>query len=378
MWITFTFLLLLLLYSLLIVYYRWGWITLPEFFIKERSMETYQTTVSVIVPARNEEHNISNCIESLLQQTYPPHLVEIIIVDDHSTDDTNFIVQKFLSNYSRIKLITLTEQDQFNAYKKKALSRGIEISKGSIIITTDADCTHNPFWIETIAQYQQEKNAAFIAAPVSYTIKKNILSIFQALDFLSLQGITGASVHKRFHTMCNGANLAYTREAFEEVNGFAGIDNIPTGDDMLLMHKIFLKYPKKVFYLKSSTAITYTSPSHTWSEFFHQRIRWASKSTHYNDKRITGALFIVYFFNVSFLILLFLSFFSWHFFTLFIVTISIKTIIEWWFLNPVAIFFKLKKWLTWFPFLQPMHILYTIVVGWLGKFGNYKWKDRKI
>ena len=71
------------------------------------------------------------------------------------------------------------------------------------------------------------------------------------MDFMVLQGITGAVVYKNNLSMCNGANLAYEKKAFYEVNGFAGIDHIASGDDMLLMHKIWKKYPDRVHYLKS-------------------------------------------------------------------------------------------------------------------------------
>ena len=98
--------------------------------------------------------------------------------------------------------------------------------------------------------------------------KGNLLTIFQSIDFLTLQGITGASVQRRFHSMCNGANLAYERDAFFEVKGFEGIDSIPTGDDMLLMHKIYLQHPEKVFYLKSPAVIVETEPALSWAAFF--------------------------------------------------------------------------------------------------------------
>src|ERR1700741_4803978 len=110
------------------------------------------------------------------------------------------------------------------------------------------------------------------------------------MDFLVLQGITGASVTKKIHSMCNGANLAYEKKIFYEVNGFAGIDHIASGDDMLLMHKIAKIYPGRIGYLKSTEAIVNTQPMATWPDFFNQRIRWASKATHYNDKRIFWVL----------------------------------------------------------------------------------------
>jgi cellulose synthase/poly-beta-1,6-N-acetylglucosamine synthase-like glycosyltransferase len=113
------------------------------------------------------------------------------------------------------------------------------------------------------------------------------------MDFMTLQGITGASVQKNILSMCNGANLAYEKEIFTRVNGFAGIDHIASGDDMLLMHKIWKQNPGKVHYLKSPDAIVTTQPMKTWNDFFDQRIRWASKATKYDDQRIIAVLFLV-------------------------------------------------------------------------------------
>ncbi len=101
------------------------------------------------------------------------------------------------------------------AFKKKAIKAGIDQAKGQLIITTDADCLFDPTWLHTIASYYQQTGAKFIAAPVVIEGKDNLLNIFQSLDFLTLQGITGASVFKRAHSMCNGANLAYEKSAFE-------------------------------------------------------------------------------------------------------------------------------------------------------------------
>ena len=116
------------------------------------------------------------------------------------------------------------------------------------------------------------------------------MQVFQAMDFMVLQGITGASVYKNTLSMCNGANLAYEKKAFFEVDGFEGIDQIASGDDMLLMHKITKNYPDKIQYLKSKEAIVQHKPMKTWKEFFNQRIRWASKATYYDDKRIFSCI----------------------------------------------------------------------------------------
>ena len=217
--------------------------------------------------------------------------------------------------------------------------------------------------------------------PVAIKSSHNALEIFQALDFMTLQGITGASVYKKMHSMCNGANLAYTRRAFDAVNGFAGIDTIASGDDMLLMHKIALLFPKGIAYLKSPNVIVQTAPVHSVKAFFAQRIRWASKADKYEDKRIFWVLLLVYFFNVMLLVLPIIGSFvngQWSVLQGWFLLLLLKTLAELIFLYPVAKFFRKQSLLWLFPLAQPFHILYTVIAGWLGKFGTYEWKERVV
>lgn len=178
--------------------------------------------------------------------------------------------------------------------------------------------------------------------------------------------------------MCNGANLGYEKKAFDEVNGFSGIDQIASGDDMLLMHKISRKYPGQIHYLKSKEAIVSTQPMKTWREFFNQRIRWASKAKHYDDKRIFWVLLLVYLFNLSFLTLLIAGFFNYYYWFCLLGSWIAKTIIEFPFLYSVASYFNKKPLMNYFFFFQPLHIVYTILSGLWGQFGKYEWKGRRV
>ena len=290
------FFLLLSTYGFLVDYYRRAWNAVPD----NTSFTIPSLRVSVVIAVRNEEKNMGRLLDCLCVQDYPKELFEIVLVNDHSEDRSAEIFTAY--NFRGINK-TIIHLEEGYASKKNAIAKGISVSSGDLIITTDADCEMNHSWVSSIAAYASSTNAKFIAAPVRMTSKKTVLGVFQTLDFITLQGITGASVFKRFHTMCNGANLAYRKSAFYEVNGFDGIDNVPSGDDMLLMHKIFLKYPQQVFYLKNKNATVDTHAELTWKDFFNQRIRWASKAVHYKDKRIFYILLLVYLVNICFLIL---------------------------------------------------------------------------
>src|SRR5688572_1558020 len=361
--------LLFIAYSLLIFYYRQSWKSIPGYFLSGKSPVT---KISVIIPVRNEEENIIACLESVCRQDYPEDLLQIIVLDDSSSDRTWEILQDYHYPGREIFKARLTEVNnpEFSAYKKRSIDTGIGMAKGELIVTTDADCGHSPLWIKTMASFYEEKKAVFITAPVVLDCDRRLLQVFQSMDFMILQGITGASVQNNFHAMCNGANLAYTKEAFNEVSGFAGIDHIASGDDMLLMHKIVQRFPGKIFYLKSQDVIVHSQPQKTWREFLNQRIRWASKAVHYKDKRLIFVLLLVYLFNFSFLILFAAGFFNYKYWIFLVAGWILKTLVELPFFYPVSRFYNRQWMLRWFFILQPMHILYTIVAGWLGQWGK--------
>jgi cellulose synthase/poly-beta-1,6-N-acetylglucosamine synthase-like glycosyltransferase len=377
------------LYAVLIFYYRQSWLQIPEFKPSTTAFtKNAVTKISIIIPARNEEQTIGRCLQSIIDQIYPAVLFEIIVVDDHSTDNTAKIVQSFQKQNIHCLFLKDFVTDPINSYKKRAIEEAVNQSTGDLIVTTDADCFMGKDWLQAIASFYEAYKPAFIAAPVSINSNGRFLSIFQALDFMTLQGITGASVYKNIHSMCNGANLAYEKLAFREVDGFKGIDNNASGDDMLLMHKIYQRYPERVMFLKSQEAIVQTQPMDNWKDFFNQRIRWASKADKYDDKRILAVLVVVYFFNLLLLLLPVITLFSNRSFSFFddpftmfqswLLLLLLKTLIELFFLFPVAKFFNEQFILWWFPLAQPLHIIYTIIAGWLGKFGTYTWKSRTV
>ncbi|MFI5129223.1 MAG: glycosyltransferase [Chitinophagales bacterium] len=361
---------LFILYSVLIIYYWSGWRSVPEYVPGQNAPKT---RISVIIPARNEENNIGYLLAALQQQTYPKDLFEVIVIDDHSEDRTVEIVRQF----NDVRLLSL-QNETINSYKKKAIDTGIGAATGELIVTTDADCIPSENWLKIMAAFKEQQQATFIAAPVVINCNSSIVQLFQAMDFMILQGITGAVVYKNNLSMCNGANLAYEKKAFDEVNGFANVDHIASGDDMLLMHKIRRKYPHGVHYLKSKNATVSTQPVRTWKEFFNQRIRWASKARQYNDKRILPVLVIVYLFNLSFPVLLIAGFWNYFYWLAAIALWSGKTLIELPFFISVSDFFD-KQWaVKWFVFFQPLHIFYTIISGLFGQFGKYEWKGRRV
>ena len=369
----------LLGYCGLLFYYTHSWQQLPGFSVEENAA-TPTTRITIIIPARNEAKNIGSCLESILIQDYPSSLLQVLVMNDHSTDDTELVVQNFSTK--NVKLINLSDhiKSPINSYKKAAIDLAMQFTTGDLIVATDADCIAPKKWLHTIAVFYEKEQPAFMAMPVAYENCHSFIEIFQELDFMSLQGITGAAIQSKSYGMCNGANLAYEKSAFHAVNGFENIDEIASGDDMMLMHKITKMFPQRIAFLKSKDVIVRTSAMPTIARFFQQRIRWASKADKYEDNRITTVLFFLYFFHVWLFILFIYGLISWNtnaFYQLGILII-LKTITELIFLIPVAQFFNKGRKLFLFPFAQPFHIIYTLVAGWLGKFGSYSWKGRQV
>jgi cellulose synthase/poly-beta-1,6-N-acetylglucosamine synthase-like glycosyltransferase len=370
---------LLVCHAILIENYRRWFLKIQPF--TSSSAIPPHISFTVIIPARNEEDQIEKCLETVLAQNYPDHLYEVIVADDYSTDNTATIIQQLQKKFSNLRLLQLGKvlpDKQLNSYKKKAIELAIEMSKGDWIVTTDADCMVTKNWLQNFNNFIEQHDSVFVAAPVKFINTGSFVSIFQCLDFMSLQGITAASVHHGFHSMCNGANLAYNKNVFYAVNGFKGIDNIASGDDMLLMHKIFVRFKKQVYFLFSQDSIVQTPPMRTWKDFINQRIRWASKADKFDDKRILAVLVFIYLFNLSFIIIPVAVFWYKNLWYYWLAMMVAKTMIELRFMFPVARFFKEEKLLWWFPVMQPFHIFYTIIAGWLGKFGKYSWKGRVV
>jgi cellulose synthase/poly-beta-1,6-N-acetylglucosamine synthase-like glycosyltransferase len=367
---------LAIIYILLLILYRSGWV-LQQTFVPEKDCKPV-TGISVVIAARNEEQNIAACLQSLSEQNYPAHLFELIVVDDFSTDKTAEIVAA--TSAPNVRLLRLADYvstaERIHSYKKKALATGILHSSGELIVTSDADCVAGRDWLGTIAAYYEQYKPAMIVAPVRFKNDFSLVQQFQSLDFMTMQGITVATVRLSLGIMCNGANLAFSRKAYDMVDGYAGVDHLVSGDDYLLQMKIKQQYADGVHYLKSGKAIVDTLPQPDWSAFLQQRIRWASKTGKYKDIKTTAILLFIYFFNCSLATLFIYSWFHNHYFVLLLKILIVKIIGELLFLYAVSDFFGKKKELLLFPFLQPLHILYIILAGFLSKVGKFEWKQR--
>lgn len=342
-------------------------------FTKVKNFDTIgikpKTTFTIVVPFRNEAENLPILLESISKMNYPMDLFEVILVDDDSE-------QVFSPQYSVFSVQLIENIRKSNSPKKDAITTAMEVAKNDWIITTDADCKVPKNWILSLDNYIQNYDVKMIAGAVTYQTNRSFLHHFQQLDLASLQGATIGSFGIKKGFMCNGANLAYAKTFFQNLNGFEGNDQIASGDDVFLLQKAITPFPEKVHYLKSKNNIVSTKPLNEWKSLFYQRVRWASKTTSYQSTfgKILGL--IVFTGNL----VLVLSFGLWviglmlslHIFLLFFSKFIIDSILIYrtnQFLTKTKIRYLALSSLL-YPFFSVSVALYSL-------FGKYEWKGRR-
>jgi len=345
--------------------------------LKHCKSENGNEFVSIIVPFRNESENILACLKSLSGQNYPKNKFEIIFVNDSSDDDS---LQKLLNTGKEENVIVLNIPDEFieNSNKKRAVKFGIEKSMGEIIVTTDADCVHSKNWLYSLLQCM-DKQTGFVSGPVVFEEDSSLFSKLQKLEFAGLV-LTGAGlIGINKPAICNAANIAYRKKIFYEVNGFNDKNKLSSGDDEILMQKIWGKTKYKIKFCPDKEALVKTSSNKSLSQFYHQRKRWASKGLFYGSKLLVLKLIAIYLFYIGLILQLALGIKSSNnFFILFFISICLKFILEYKILKRGKELFSLKSLMKFFTFAEILQIPYIIIAGFTGIMGNFEWKQRKI
>ncbi|MCD4792310.1 MAG: glycosyltransferase [Bacteroidales bacterium] len=326
--------------------------------------------LSVIIPFKNEEKNLETLIHNLSNQTLKNNLYEIILVNDNSTDNSVKVLEQLLSNKDNFKLI---HSDSKPEGKKTALSFGITRAKGDLIVTTDADCTHNKKWLETILNYYNKHKPKMLIAPVLMQ-GKSFFGNMQSLEFLSLIASTAGSTGIGHPIMCNGANLSYEKKVYEEFKDALNMKE-KSGDDIFLLHNIKKKYPKEIHFLKSNDAVVYTKAEKSLKSFFRQRVRWASKSSSYKDSDSIISSIIVLLSNLLLIVLYVLSIFDISFLTTALVLTMLKIIPDLILILLSAGYFKIKKLIAYFPVTMTVYPFYIVITAVAGLFTKkISWK----
>ena len=333
--------LILGLYLLLLLKYTIGW-----YKTQKKEDIDFVPKVSVVIALRNEEHHVERLLKALQSLIYPHNKIEFILVNDHSSDNTFELLQEAVIN--NLVLINMKAEEG----KKKAILKAVTVARGEIIITTDADCIFCPNWVQTLVSYFSNDNIKLVSAPVTYEKQANIFQKLQALEFTSLIASGAGAIGSGSPIFCNGANMAFRKDVFLEVNDFSN-DSAISGDDVFLLHSVKQRYTNAIVFAKDEKAIVLTKGTQSIYEFINQRKRWTAKSVNYRDIGTIYASFLVLLTNISLIYLFFNSIADiskLHIFGLFYIA---KSVVDVLLLYPVLKFFKridLVKWILPFEF----------------------------
>ncbi|WP_299760821.1 glycosyltransferase [uncultured Pontibacter sp.] len=371
----------LLLFSLLwyswIILSRWlAWKRMPA--VTAPANFQPATPITVIVPVRNEAENILDLLHDLERQNYPRELLEVLVLDDHSEDDTAALVRRFILEPNlKVRCLQLDDYVKQSG-KKAAVQVGVEQAEGELLVFTDGDCRVGPEWLRTYAFVYETEHPYFISGPVSFHHTTTHFERMQLVEFASLIGIGGASIALGQPNMCNGANLAYPKAVFEKVQGFAGNENIASGDDEFLLHKVDKSFPGSVFFMKSPEAVVYTNARKDLISFVQQRVRWASKWKSYQSLQVQLVALCVFQVNLLLFVAIPLVLWGSLAFEVFLAAYLAKFSVDFLFLSLVTKFLQERRYLWYLLPLQFVYIPYVLITAVLGLFGRYSWKGRII
>ncbi len=350
--------------------YRKGFLSLKQEF------NYHKRKVSVIVAAHNEEHNLVCLLTSLVNQTYPTELYEIIIADDDSTDSSCNVVRGFMKTFPNVRLIEVKGRDQVISPKKNALTQAIAISTGDIILTTDADCLVPQRWVESMVASFQDDTAMVVGysrTKLNDWKKASLVQKYEHMDFVVIYLVMAGSytIGKSFAAI--GQNLAYSKEAFLKVGGFSKINHMLSGDDVNLMQLMRLA-GMKIHFNFSSHSFVYTTPITNWMMLLNQRTRWASNMK--TQSSLNPEFFWILVSIVTFYLLnITLFFVDWRLGLTFMLIREFIEINLFYFGFP---YLKADRRMIWFyPIWQIIQAIFLTTTIILGQFNLYRWRGRK-
>lgn len=330
-------------------------------------------TVTVIVAARNEEKNIIQLLDSLKSQTYPVEMFSVVVVNDRSTDSTKDIVDQYAQTMSNLECISIESVPSGIAPKKNAISHGILHSFGEIILVTDADCVVPSRWIEEIVDHFQNPQVGLVQGLTLYPKREGYFHRFQRLDFFSHSVVAAAGIGSNLPINSNANNFAYRRDLFQSLKGFEGCEHIVSGDDDLLLQKVWEQGKWGISYVFSLDAAVVTLPTESIADFIQQRKRWGSKTVFYKAPQLV-TLLIIFSFYCIIAINSFLACTPWGSLLFVLLLYFLKLLGELLFLIPGMRVFhtsEMGKDISWCSPIQLWVVLYSVFSG---VFTGFTWK----
>jgi len=220
--------------------------------------------ISVLIPAYNEEDNIEDTIAHVMALDYPKNKLQVIVINDGSTDKTKEIVKKLLRTYSNLKLI-----DKKNSGKADSLNYGIKMSKGELIAVVDSDSFPSSESLKKMTGYFDNEKTGAVTSFVTVRNKEgNIYGKVQALEYTILGWNRKILDFIDSVYVTNGPLSLYRKKYVLEVGGFD--PNTVTEDIDITWNLLNHGYKTAMCFDAKVTTIVPTS----FKKWFRQRVRW--------------------------------------------------------------------------------------------------------
>lgn len=331
--------------------------------------------ISIIISARNEEEQIEKCLGQFTKQTCPTSQFELILIDDASEDDTFSKAQAFLES-SRLDYTLIRQREHYG--KKHNIALGIGKAKGSVIVTSDADVVFRySTWLDTIASYFKIYHPEMLVMPVDFEPDHRPTTVFQIVENTALTAITAGYTGLQKPFMCNGANLAFQKSAYEEAGGYRSHAHIASGDDVFLLEDIKKVNPKGIHYLFSRELIARTIPQPDIMALLRQRLRWTSKTKHNSSALNLLAGLIVMLANLLFLALVVAILKKSWIIPYLSIFVAAKFVFDFLLLFLASDFLGRIRYLGWFLPFESIYWIYAFVIGISSFFIKPSWKGKK-
>ncbi|MGB3799230.1 MAG: glycosyltransferase, partial [Lewinella sp.] len=332
-------------------------------------------SVAVVVPFRNEVDNLPVLLRSLYAQHYSGDY-EIILVDDFSTDGGGAIGVPDDVNLRTLQLRDYPLFLRTAAHKKSALTLAISQTDCQVIVTTDADCQWQPGALQRIGEAYRQ-GADVVLGPVLISPATDFCSAFQALDMAAYQLFTEATVTSGHPALANGANFSFRKQAFDQVGGYRGVDHLPSGDDVLLLHKFAATPGLAIRYTGDAESVVRTLPVTGWQALWQQRLRWAGKAGSYASPALTFAQAIAFCTSAVILICLGLGLADGRFALVGLFVWGVKALVDATLLRALCIRYDCRELMRWYPLAQLIYPIYLVSVGTAALLGvQVSWKGR--
>ncbi len=276
-------------------------------FYKKKELAPFTPPASIVICAKNEDHNIVNFLPLVFEQEYPEF--EVVVVNDCSFDNTGDILNEMAKKHTNLKVVTIIENEHHAHGKKVALMMGIKGATHEHLLLTDADCyPTGKDWLKNMMQ-QFTPETDIVLGYGAYEKRKGFLNKVIRFDtfMIALQYLSFSLARKTY--MGTGRNLAYKKSLFFSLKGFASHYHIESGDDDLFINEAITK-------MKSKTEICVDTPTvskvkTTLNSWIRQKRRHVTTFEQYNfgsKFRLTMLSASLYAFYFCFVVLLIVQF----------------------------------------------------------------------